>query len=230
MDSGIIGGPTIKLTVTGNGVFGQFCSTLFYNRRSGSLYLWYTVMVLICTAVSQFVNMGLIETQAYYGIVPHGWSCYNYSADSSPPLCSTTAWNAVNVSSKDLFICYKVYNVTLDSISELQGALGNIFSIYLLSVAFLDVIFKLFVNYCSTRLEDHPDQSPTRHASILVLILAPILYSIASVLLFAVAEMKRAIYQSLLILLPTIVVQTFILGFLIGCLHYRLDKSDIEEI
>ena len=166
MDSNLLGEPTVRVQKRQGPATTNLQKVWNYlnSHGLGSVALWYLVETLLYVLDEQFVTMGIIEEQQYFGVIPNGWSCYYKNNSALLTFSCSSALQAMadtNVSSTDKFYCYKLRNVTLDSNSDLTGAFGITFSVFVFSVAALHVCFKSLAGICSIRKEDLPEEDPT---------------------------------------------------------------------
>jgi hypothetical protein len=125
--------------------------------------LCYVVWALLNIFAAEFISRGILDVQRYVGAIPDDWSCFTYNKSLHDEFsCSYAikAGDGFNVSTSDYFVCYKLHNMTLDSTSEMTGALGISFSVFLFAVAALRIGIKFLGGLCSTRKESHPQGNP----------------------------------------------------------------------
>jgi hypothetical protein len=127
------------------------------------VFLWYVVCSLLDIFAAEFISRGILDVQRYVGAIPDDWSCFTYNKSLHGYFSCSYAIKAgdeFNVSTSDHFTCFKLHNMTLDSTSEMTGALGISFSVFLFAVAALRIGIKFLGGLCSTRKESHPRGNP----------------------------------------------------------------------
>jgi hypothetical protein len=158
------------------------------------VFLWYVVCSLLDIFAAEFISRGILDVQRYVGAIPDDWSCFTYNKSLHGYFSCSYAIKAgdeFNVSTSDHFTCFKLHNMTLDSTSEMTGALGISFSVFLFAVAALRIGIKFLGGLCSTRKESHPQKNPVIFYRIFLIAIGISYYSVVT--LTATLASKRPI-------------------------------------
>jgi hypothetical protein len=157
-------------------------------------FLWCVVWALLNVFAAEFISRGILDVQRYVGAIPDDWSCFLYNKslhDGFSCSYAIKAGDEFNVSTSDLFACFKLRNMTLDSTSEMTGALGISFSVFLFAVTALRISLKFLGGLCSTRKESHPQKNPVIFYRIFLIAIGISYYSVVT--LTATLASKRPI-------------------------------------